>query len=152
MLFRSYGATKANIRAVDDIGAIIRNNTVDNASWWGILTGFAQNVLIENNTVSNTQIQHGIYVGNSADNPIVRGNTVTNSHLCGIQLNSDASQGGDGIISNALLENNKLFDNGQAGGASINFDGVNSSIIRNNLLNGGQIGRASCRERVCYPV
>ena len=47
----------------------VQNCVIDNASWWGILTGFSENVVIQNNRITNTQVQHGIYVGNSADNP-----------------------------------------------------------------------------------
>jgi hypothetical protein len=51
-------------------------------------------------------------------------------------MNGDLSQGGDGIISGALVEANIIHDNGVGGGSGINCDGVQSSIIRNNLLYG----------------
>jgi parallel beta-helix repeat protein len=136
------GSVNSNIRSVGNTGAIIRNNTIDNAKVWGILTGFSENVLIENNTISDTQEQHGIYVGNSADNPIIRGNTVTNSRLCGIQINSDRFAGGDGIITGALVEGNTLLNNANFGGASVNFDGVQNSVLRNNVIYGSRNGIA----------
>jgi hypothetical protein len=50
-------------------------------------------------------------------------------------MNGDLSCGGDGIISEALVENNIIYNNGAiAGGGGINMDGVQDSIIRNNLL------------------
>ena len=49
-------------------------------------------------------------------------------------MNGDISQGGDGIISNALVEGNKLHDNGYGGGSAINMDGVQDSKIFNNLI------------------
>jgi hypothetical protein len=56
--------------------------------------------------------------------------------MCGIHVNGDISQGGDGVISNALIEDNVIYDNGKLGGSAINCDGVNNSIIRNNVLDG----------------
>jgi len=125
---------RTGIRAVDDTGVIIRNNTCDHCEVWGILTGFSENILIENNICTNTVEQHGIYFGNSADNPVIRNNTCWGNHDCGIHMNGDVSLGGDGIISNALVENNIIYDNGTGGGSAINCDGVQSSVIQNNLL------------------
>ena len=101
---------------------------------WGIFTGFSENVDIENNVASGSIHQHGIYVSNSADNPVVRGNTCFGNARCGIQINADGSQGGDGVITHALVEDNVLYDNASAGGSGINFDGVQDSVVRNNLL------------------
>jgi hypothetical protein len=49
-------------------------------------------------------------------------------------MNGDISMGGDGIISNAVVEGNILHDNGLGGGSAINMDGVQSSEIFNNLI------------------
>ena len=49
-------------------------------------------------------------------------------------MNGDLSQGGDGIISGAVVEANTIYDNGLGGGSGINCDGVQSSIIRNNVI------------------
>jgi hypothetical protein len=49
-------------------------------------------------------------------------------------MNGDASMGGDGIISNALVEGNVIYENGLGGGSGINMDGVTGSVVRNNLL------------------
>ena len=125
---------RTGIRAVDDTGVIIRNNMCDHCGVWGILTGFSENILIEGNICTNTVEQHGIYFGNSADNPVIRNNTCYGNHDCGIHMNGDVSLGGDGIISNALVENNIIHDNGTGGGSAINCDGVQNSRIQNNLL------------------
>ncbi len=42
--------------------------------------------------------------------------------------------GGDGIITNALIEGNIIHDNGASGGSAINLDGVQKSRIQNNLI------------------
>jgi hypothetical protein len=90
--------------------------------------------LIENNVTSRSGEQHGIYVGNSGDRPVIRGNVIFGNNANGIHMNGDVSQGGDGIISDAVVENNVIYDNGLGGGSGINCDGVQDSLIRNNLI------------------
>jgi len=112
----------------------IRGNTGDLNGRWGILTGFSDDLLIENNVMSRSQAEHGIYVGNSGDRPVIRRNVVWGNRANGIHMNGDLSQGGDGIISGAVVEANTIYDNGLGGGSGINCDGVQSSIIRNNVI------------------
>jgi parallel beta-helix repeat protein len=126
--------TRAGIRSVTNEGVIIRNNTISGMGRWGIFTGFSENILIENNSCSNSQDEHGIYFSNSGDNPVIKNNSCFNNNSCGIHMNGDISMGGDGIISNALIEGNIIYNNGTAGGSGINCDGVQNSVIRNNLL------------------
>src|SRR5204862_3580962 len=90
------------IRAVGGPWLIIRNNTSDNNVLTGILTAFTDDILIENNVFSRSQQDHGIYLGNSGDRPVIRGNSVWGNYGNGIHMNGDISQGGDGIISNGL--------------------------------------------------
>ena len=92
---------RAGIRSVVNTHVTIRGNTCDNNAVWGILTGFSDDLLIENNVTSRSQQQHGIYVSNSGDRPVVRNNTSWGNRQCGIHMNGDISQGGDGIISGA---------------------------------------------------
>ncbi|MEO2090495.1 MAG: right-handed parallel beta-helix repeat-containing protein, partial [Gemmataceae bacterium] len=122
---------RAGIRAVNDQFVTISNNRADNNGDWGIFTGFSDDLTVENNETSRSVRQHGIYVSNSGDRPTVRGNLVWGNAASGIQLNADASMGGDGVISNAMIERNVIHDNGRIGGASINLDGVQSSTVRN---------------------
>lgn len=105
-----------------------------NNQTWGILTGFCNYLIIQSNICSGSKEQHGIYVGNSGDYPIVRYNTCFNNRGCGIHCNADASMGGDGIISHALFDSNIIYNNGLGGGSGINCDGVTDSKIVNNLL------------------
>lgn len=134
--FNVNGMSRAGIRVVTNTNAVIRNNSCDGNGVWGIFTGFAQNVTIEGNVTSRSVAEHGIYVSNSADNPVVRNNISFGNSRCGIHMNSDASAGGDGVITGALIEGNTIYDNGRTGGAGINMDGVSNSIVRNNLLYG----------------
>ena len=127
---------RAGIRITGSIYVSVIDNVVADAGIWGIFTSHSDDVLIENNTVSGSRREHGIYVSNSVNYPVVRCNTVFDNHMCGIHLNGDASQGGNGLITNALIENNIIHDNGVGGGSAINCDGVQNSIIRRNLLYG----------------
>jgi hypothetical protein len=132
--FTVTGVPRAGIRSVTNHNVTIRGNTGDMNGRWGILTGFSDDLLIENNTMTRSVAEHGIYVGNSGDRPVIRRNVVWGNNANGIHMNGDLSQGGDGIISGAIVEDNIVHDNGVAGGSGINCDGVQSSIIRNNLL------------------
>jgi Right handed beta helix region len=125
---------RAGIRSVINRGVVIRSNQVDNVGHWGILTGFSNDLLIENNVTSRSQIEHGIYVSNACINPIVRNNQVWGNAANGIHMNGDLSQGGNGLILNALVEKNVIYDNGRLGGSGINADGVQNSRFLNNLL------------------
>ncbi len=125
---------RAGIRVVTDNHVTIRGNTCDSNTVWGIFTAFSDDVLIEGNTASHSAQQHGIYVSNSGDRPVVRNNTVFGNNQAGIHMNGDISNGGDGIISNALVEGNVIYSNGAGGASGINCDGVQNSTFRNNLI------------------
>ena len=132
--FQVDGRSRAGIRAVLCSHVTIRGNSLDANERWGILTGFCDDLLIENNVASNSVIEHGIYVSNSGDRPTVRGNVLFGNAANGLHMNGDRFAGGDGVIDDALVENNIIYDNGTAGGSGINCDGVTNSLIRNNLV------------------
>ena len=132
--FNVVGMPRTGIRSVTNEGVIIRNNNCDHNQKWGILTGFSYDILIEGNVTSRSIDEHGIYVGNSGDRPTIRNNISWGNRANGIHMNGDASLGGDGIISGALVEGNIIYGNGVGGGSGINCDGVQNSIIRNNLI------------------
>ena len=132
---------RAGIRAVEDNHITITNCTTVNNGTWGIYTSHSDDVLVDHNLSANNNAinpdyfnHHGIYISNSAQRPIVRNNVVYGNHGNGIHFNGDATQGGSGVVSNALVENNIIYDNGSFGGSGINMDGVQNSVIQNNLL------------------
>ena len=131
---RAFGAIRAGVRVDQSPRITVRNGVFGNNTTWGIFTDFSDDLLLENNECYGSVAEHGIYVSNSGDRPVVRGNRVHDNNASGIQLNADLSAGGDGIITNALIENNVAYRNGVAGGAAINLDGVQDSVVRNNLL------------------
>ena len=132
--FNVNGMPEAGLRAVTAQFVTLRNNHADSNGKWGILTGFVDDLDIESNVMSNSVQQHGIYVSNSGDRPVVKNNIVFGNHDSGIQLNADASQGGDGIITGALVSGNVIYNNGIGGGGAFNLDGVQNSRFENNLL------------------
>jgi parallel beta-helix repeat protein len=132
--FRVAGMPAVGIRSVNNTGATIRNNVLENNGSFGVYAGWSEGVVIENNTASNSP-GHGIHITSSADNPVVRGNRVTNNHISGIYLNGNLAAGsGDGLITGAVIEGNTISGNGAGGGASIALDGVQNSAVRNNLV------------------
>jgi hypothetical protein len=142
--FEVFNMPRAGVRAALGDFVTVRNVYAHNNERWGIFTGFVDDLVIENNRTSYSRLEHGIYVSNSGDRPIIRGNTTWNNHGSGIHMNGDVGQGGDGIISGALVSRNRIFDNaanlgdGFGGGSGINMDGVQASRIENNLLYGNQ--------------
>ena len=137
--FAVTGMPRAGVRSVglaDDMAEFVtvRNVRAYNNGYWGIFTGHVNDLLIENNETSGSTIEHGIYVSNSGDRPVIRGNKSWGNVRNGIHINGDAEQDGDGIISNALVSGNTIYNNGVQGGSGINMDGVQNSRIENNLI------------------
>jgi hypothetical protein len=138
--FAVTGMQRAGVRSVGVDGdtfasfVTIRNVNSYNNGYWGILTGFVNDLTIENNRTSGSVNEHGIYVSNSGDRPVIRNNVSFSNRANGIHMNGDASLGGDGIISSAVVVGNRIYDNGLGGGSGINMDGVQNSLIANNLL------------------
>ena len=125
---------RAGLRSVSNDGVILRHNIAQDNGFWGILTGWSENIVIEENTTSGSVREHGIYVSNSSDGAVVRNNIVFGNRGCGIQFNADADLPGDGLHSHNLVEGNIIYGNGAGGGAALNFDGLQQSVVRNNLL------------------
>jgi len=132
--FQVLNMPRAGLRSVSNDGCILRQNVSQGNGYWGILTGWSENIVIEENTTSGSVREHGIYVSNSADGAVVRNNIVFGNRASGIQFNADASLPGDGIHSRNLIEGNILYGNGTGGGAALNLDGFQESVVRNNLL------------------
>lgn len=120
------------IRVVLSDHCVVRNCACDNNAERGIFTAFTDDIIIEYNVCTNSVDEHGIYVSNSTDRPIVRYNECYGNNNIGIHMNADLSAGGDGIISDAQIYGNILYDNNRAAG--INMDGLQNPIVYNNLI------------------
>jgi hypothetical protein len=129
-------AARAGISAIDCDHVTVRGNHVDQNGKWGVFSAFCDDLVVEGNELSRSGTQHGVYASNSADRPVIRGNYIWGNAMCGVHLNGDISQGGDGVISGAVIENNLIRDNGRLGGSAINGDGIANAVIRNNVLDG----------------
>jgi hypothetical protein len=136
-------ATRAGIwgggYAGDNVnGVTIKDCTVQHADYWDVLFGFTNNSSFLDNTLNGTLVQHDLYVGNSSSDDVISGNLFENARYCGLEINEDGTQGGSGIGGGFVIDGNTFYDDGQAGGASINFDGVQNSTIENNVIYAGQ--------------
>lgn len=133
--FKSFNANRAAVRVQGSTFVTIRNGTYGDNTTWGIFTGHCDDLVIEYNECYGSGEEHGIYVSNSGDRPTVRGNILHDNFANGLHMNGDINTPpGDGIISNALVEDNVIYSNGAGGGSGINCDGVQDSVIRNNVL------------------
>jgi hypothetical protein len=139
--FHVSGRTRTGIRAVLCDHVTIRGNVLEDNGTWGVLTGCCDDLVIEGNYAAGSIDEHGIYVSNSGDRPLIRGNVIVGNDDNGIHMNGDlsvpcnGSTPQDGVISFAVVEGNTIVENGSGdGGSGINCDGVQDSIIRNNLV------------------
>lgn len=132
--FQVHDMPRAGLRSVNNSGAIFRGNVSDHNGFWGLLTGWSYDLLVENNVMSRSQREHGIYISNSSDDGVVRNNIVWGNNDSGIQFNADGYLEGDGVHSRNLIEGNVVYGNGVGGGAAINLDGFQDGVVRNNLL------------------
>jgi len=137
--FESHSAGRSGIAVqaepdAESHGVVLTRNYCHNNGVWGIFTGYAEGVVITYNETSFSGDEHGIYVSNSADNPVIRWNRVHHNSNSGIQINADPALDGDGIISNADVSYNVIWENGTGGAAGINLASVVNSRITNNLL------------------
>lgn len=130
------GPDKANFRDV-----AILHCTIRDFGYWGVLTGFEDNVRVENCVISGSRREHGVYLSNTSTGHVVRNNLVFDNACSGIQLNG--SNGDDpegGRIRDSLVENNILWNNGggsnhsRGGGGALNNESVSNCVYRNNLL------------------
>jgi hypothetical protein len=128
--------TKAGIKATGNNDSII-DNTVTGVGGFGLFTDNANYALIEGNTVSGTTGTdtngHGIYVSGTCTGVVIDDNLLYDNGWHGIHMNGDASEGGVGEVTDALVENNIIYG---TPGNGINADGVVDSTFENNLIYG----------------
>lgn len=118
---------------------VVRNCTIRNNGRWGIQTCMSEDITVENCDISGSRDEHGIYFS-TTDRPAARNCRIHDNAGCGIHLNGDASEGGDGMISGAIIEDNDISRNGRLGGAAVNMDGVKQSMVRRNRISDNYAG------------
>ena len=128
---RCTGAERAGVSVGRSEGCAVRKCVCYDNGTWGIFSGFAEALTVEDNVCRGSKREHGIYLSNSTDHAIVRRNHCHNNARCGIQFNGDPFiPGGDGVMSYNLIEGNILHDNM----TNFNVTCVADSVIRNNLF------------------
>jgi len=133
------GAERAGIivgksRCITIRDCVIRSNGV-----WGVQTVLSDSITVEGCRVYGSRREHGIYFS-TTDRPVVRDCEIFENAGCGVHMNGDYSEGGDGLVSQALVERNVIYGNGRRGGAAVNMDGVEQSVVRENLIFGNLSG------------
>jgi parallel beta-helix repeat protein len=126
-------ASRAGIIVSGSHNITIRGCTISNNGVWGVQTCLSDYVTVEDCEIHGSVKEHGVYFS-TTDHPVVRNCTIRDNAGCGIHMNGDKSEGGDGLISHGVLEGNIIYRHGRNGGAGINMDGVENTVVRNNLL------------------
>jgi hypothetical protein len=137
------GALRAGIAAENCSHVTVRKNRIDQNGRWGVFSSFCDDLLVEDNEVSRSASEHGVYASNSADRPVIQRNVIWGNGMCGVHMNGDINFGGDGVISAAIVEANIIRNNGALGGSGINGDGITGALIRNNVLDGNHASGVS---------
>jgi parallel beta-helix repeat protein len=152
----SRASPRAGVAVFYGAHVTIRNAMLVDNGRWGVISSFADDLTVEHNEVSGSQAEHGIYLSNSGDRPIIRANVVHDNNYAGIQLNGDYREkpekdkaghsyydgAVDGLITGAMVEDNLIYGNNSGmlgkkkkpGGAAINMDGVQDSVVEGNVL------------------
>jgi len=111
----------------------IRNCTFSSNGYWGVQTCMSDFITIENCVLAWSRKEHGIYFS-TTDHPVAQNNYIHHNNRCGIHMNGDEKEGGDGMISYGIIRHNRISLNGVDGGAAINMDGVEKTIIQENFI------------------
>jgi hypothetical protein len=136
----AYPSRGQGMKIAGSSNVVVSNCTITSIGYgFGIIVDNASYVVLKSNTVAGTGAQgdgrygHGIYISGSTDHAVVQGNVIHGNEFIGIHVNGDLSEGGIGLVTNALIAGNSIYNNGQNG---INCDGIQSSTIENNLIYG----------------
>lgn len=131
-------AQRSGVRVSLADNVIVRNLKILNSVRFGIFSDYAESIVVENNYVDGTTIEDLIYLSNSADYSIVRGNTLTNSAEAGIQLNGDCYSNQsrytgvlDGEMEDSLITDNVLYGNELKG---LSIISAPRTRIENNVI------------------
>lgn len=111
---------------------VIRANRVERSHSVNIYLSQVAHSLVEHNLAIGSITSHGIYLANGGSGHTrLRGNRCHDNATSGIHFNGDSHESGDGIISDLIIEENVISRNR---GNGLNMDGVQDSLIRNNLV------------------
>jgi len=126
-------APRAGIIIAGSRHITIRECKISGNGKWGVQTVMSDHITVEECEISGSRVQHGIYFS-TTDHPVVRECRIHGNNGCGVHMNGDPAEGGDGMISGGKIEGNEIFGNGPGGGAAINMDGVEHTLVRGNRI------------------
>ncbi|MDA0989866.1 MAG: right-handed parallel beta-helix repeat-containing protein [Verrucomicrobia bacterium] len=127
------GATRAGILVNSSRDITIRACDIGSNGVWGIQTVLSDRITVEDCQLYGSGEQHGVYFS-TTDHPVVRRCHIFDNAACGIHFNGDKREGGDGLISGGVVEDNVIHGNGRLGGAAVNMDSAEQMTVRNNLI------------------
>jgi hypothetical protein len=124
------GAARAGIVIGNSQHIVIRNCVLGNNGIWGVQTTMSDHITVENCELYGSKREHGVYFS-TTDHPIARNNRIHDNAGCGIHNNGDANEGGDGMITGGLYENNLIYKT-----TSASFDQYygNLNRVTNNIF------------------
>jgi hypothetical protein len=136
--FAKYPNRGGGIKMAASPGCRIEGCQVQNVDYgFGILADNVTNLVVRGTTIRNTGAHgngdygHGLYLSGSTTGAVVEGNVIYDNTYIGIHINGDLSEGGLGLVTACNIMNNRIFSNGQN---AINADGLQNSIIENNVI------------------
>jgi hypothetical protein len=130
---RVENAARGGIVVFDSKHIAIRNCEVVSNRVWGIQTCLSDYITVSNCAALGSIEEHGVYFS-TTDHPMVVDSRIVGNKCCGIHLNAGLAEGGDGMITGGIFRNNLIEGNGRGGGAAINMDGVERSVVSGNVL------------------
>ena len=133
------GAARAGILAGGSERVTVRGCTLGDNGVWGFQSAMSKHITVEKCEIYGSKKEHGIYFS-TTDYPTAADNHIHDCASCGVHMNGDLSEGGDGMITGAVIARNKIIGCGSAGGSAINMDGVEKSTIEANVIDGNAAG------------
>lgn len=127
------GAERAGVLIGSSDHITIRKCVSGDNGKWGIQSSLSRHISVEQCELYGSKKEHGIYFS-TTEYPRATDNLIHDNASCGIHMNGDLSEGGDGLITGAVIARNKILRCGAVGGAAINMDGVEKATIERNVL------------------
>jgi len=124
---------KAGIRISESNHITIRECSFSDHRRWCVKTIGSDFVTVAACEIDAHASEHGVYFS-TTDHPAIENCRIYGASGCGIHNNADAREGGDGIMTDARFVGNTISGCGKSGGAAINMDGVEDSLIAENLV------------------
>lgn len=127
------GAERAGVLIGGSENVTLRGCILGDNGVWGVQSAMSRHITVEKCEIYGSKKEHGIYFS-TTDYPTATDNRIRDCASCGVHMNGDLSEGGDGMITGATIARNQITGCGSAGGSAINMDGVEKSLIDANVI------------------